>query len=88
MTQLPFPQPSSADGTQFSGQPTLPEGDWSANTAVVEALLDSPNKYQVKFEGTYWRAIAALDSPNPAVGDTVAVVGREGNELIVQTLVV
>lgn len=91
MTQLPLPQPSSYQGVQWASaeadQPTLPEGSWSANSAQVEATLDGPHKYQVKFEGSYWTAMAVLDGPLPQVGDTVAVVGREGNELIIQTLV-
>jgi membrane-bound ClpP family serine protease len=66
-------------------QPTFPEGAWTDKTARVEAPLEG-QKYQVKFEGVYWTAIAIPPGTPLAPGDTVTVMGREGNELVVQRL--
>lgn len=66
-------------------QPTFPEGAWTDKTALVEAFLEG-HKYQVKFEGVYWTAIAIPPGTPLVPGDTVTVMGREGNELVVQRL--
>lgn len=82
-----FPEADSPQDIQWASdsadEPTFPEGAWTDKTAIVQDLLEG-RKYQVKFEGVYWTAIAA--SPDVALvpGDTVAVLGRDGNELIVQ----
>ncbi|HSM80383.1 MAG TPA: NfeD family protein [Nodosilinea sp.] len=84
-----FPEADSPQDVQWVGastdQPTFPEGSWTGKTAQVEAFLDGP-KYQVKFEGVYWTAIAASAGVRLTPGETVTVIGRDGNELVVQAL--
>lgn len=85
-----FPEADSPQDVQWASdsaddQPTFPEGAWTDKTALVEAFLEG-RKYQVKFEGVYWTAIAASPEVALALGDTVVVLGRDGNELIVQKL--
>lgn len=67
-------------------EPTFPEGTWSNKTAQVEAVLEEGYKYQVKFEGSYWTAVPVQGSPALQPGDHLLVLGREGNELVVQKL--
>ncbi|MEA5447474.1 NfeD family protein [Leptolyngbya sp. CCNP1308] len=84
-----FPEADSPQDIQWVAdsdeQPTFPEGAWTDKTALVEAFLEG-RKCQVKFEGVYWTAVAASPDVALGLGDTVAVLGREGNELIVQKL--
>lgn len=84
-----FPEADSPQDIQWASdsadQPTFPEGAWTDKTAVVQDLLEG-RKYQVKFEGVYWTAIAAAADVPLVPGDTVVVLGRDGNELIVQKL--
>ncbi|MFQ4136565.1 NfeD family protein [Nodosilinea sp. PGN35] len=82
-----FPEDESPQDIQWAtdsiDQPTFPEGAWTDKTALVEAPLEG-HKYQVKFEGVYWTAIAPSPEIQLTPGDTVVVLGRDGNELIVQ----
>lgn len=84
-----FPEADSPQDIQWASdsadEPTFPEGAWTDKTALVEAFLEG-RKYQVKFEGVYWTAIAASPEVALVLGDTVMVLGRDGNELIVQKL--
>lgn len=84
-----FPEADSPQDIQWASdsadEPTFPEGAWTDKTAVVQDLLEG-RKYQVKFEGVYWTAIAASPEVSLVPGDTVVVLGRDGNELIVQKL--
>jgi len=85
-----FPEADSPQDVQWASdaadEPTFPEGAWTHKTALVETLLEGQHKYQVKFEGVYWTAIATPPGTPLTPGDTVAILGRDGNELIVQTL--
>lgn len=82
-----FPEADSPQDIQWASnsaeQPTFPEGAWTNKSALVEAPLEG-QKYQVKFEGVYWTAIATSPEMQLMPGDTVDVLGRDGNELIVQ----
>ncbi|NJL45916.1 MAG: hypothetical protein HC922_09830 [Leptolyngbyaceae cyanobacterium SM2_3_12] len=49
-------------------------------------MLQNGYKYQVKFEGSYWTAVPLQAKPPLQPGDRVAVLGRKGNELVVQKL--
>ncbi|MBD2230227.1 NfeD family protein [Phormidium tenue] len=84
-----FPEADSPQDIQWASdsadEPTFPEGAWTDKTALVQDLLEG-RKYQVKFEGVYWTAIAASAAVPLVPGDTVAVLGRDGNELIVQKM--
>lgn len=84
-----FPEADSPQDVQWASdsadEPTFPEGAWTDKTAVVKDFLEG-RKYQVKFEGVYWTAIAASPEVKLELGDTVVVLGRDGNELIVQKL--
>lgn len=85
-----YPEAESPQEIQWTGdaadEPTFPEGAWTDKTAVVETLLEGQHKYQVKFEGVYWTAIATPPGTPLTPGDTVAILGRDGNELVVQPL--
>ncbi|MGF1517506.1 MAG: NfeD family protein [Nodosilinea sp.] len=85
-----YPEAESPQEIQWAGdaadEPTFPEGAWTDKTAVVETPLEGQHKSQVKFEGVYWTAIATHPGTPLTPGDTVAILGRDGNELIVQTL--
>lgn len=72
--------------SDLAGEPTFPEGAWTDKMALVEAPLEAPHKYQVKFEGVYWTAIATPAGVQLTPGETVAVLGRDGTELVVQKL--
>ncbi len=82
-----FPEDESPRDIQWAAdstdEPTFPEGAWTDKTALVEGPLEG-HKYQVKFEGVYWTAIAPSPDIQLAPGDIVGVLGRDGNELIVQ----
>ncbi|MBW4463388.1 MAG: NfeD family protein [Nodosilinea sp. WJT8-NPBG4] len=84
-----FPEADSPQDIQWAAdsadEPTFPEGAWTDKTAIVQGLLEG-RKYQVKFEGVYWTAITTSAGVQLVPGDTVAVLGRDGNELIVQKL--
>ncbi len=85
-----YPEADSPQDVQWvndaADEPTFPEGAWTDKTARVETLLEGQHKYQVKFEGVYWTAIATPPGTPLTPGDTVAILGRDGNELIVQPL--
>jgi membrane protein implicated in regulation of membrane protease activity len=89
MTTDRLPEADSPEAVQWastsSNQPTFPEGAWTGKTALVETALEG-QKYQVKFEGVYWTAIAVTPEIRLVPGDTVVVLGRDGNELVVQKL--
>jgi hypothetical protein len=72
--------------SDLADEPTFPEGAWTDKTALVEASLEGQYKYQVKFEGVYWTAIATPLGVQLTLGETVAVLGRDGTELVVQKL--
>lgn len=84
-----FPEADSPQDIQWASdsadEPTFPEGAWTDKTAIVEDFLEG-RKYQVKFEGVYWTAIAAASGVKLELGETVVVLGRDGNELILQKL--
>jgi hypothetical protein len=63
--------------------PTFPEGAWTDNFAYVATVLHPGHEYQVEFEGTYWNARPLRDGTTLQVDERVRVLGREGNELIV-----
>ncbi|MGF1566598.1 MAG: NfeD family protein [Nodosilinea sp.] len=90
MARLPDPQPAPHTGIHWkagaSEELTFPEGAWSGSIATVEGFITERNKYQVKFEGTYWTATCPPPGDFLRLGEQVAVLGREGNELIVQKL--
>jgi membrane protein implicated in regulation of membrane protease activity len=90
MPDYPFPESDSPQDVHWvdesADQPTYPEGAWTQKTAQVEAPL-AGYKYQVKFEGVYWTAIALPVDQLLTAGEIVTVVGREGTELVVQKLV-
>jgi hypothetical protein len=82
-----FPEADSPQEIQWAtdslDEPTFPEGAWTNKTALVETTLEG-QKYQVKFEGVYWTAIALPPGIQLIPGEMVAVVGREGTELVVE----
>jgi len=85
-----FPEADSPQDVQWASdladEPTFPEGAWTDKMAMVEAPLEGPHKYQVKFEGVYWTAIATPPGAQLSPGETVAVLGRDGTELVVQKM--
>ncbi|MBE9136789.1 hypothetical protein IQ254_06150 [Nodosilinea sp. LEGE 07088] len=80
----PDPTVQWADATAEA--PTFPEGAWSDHRAEVVDVLKPGMRYQVKYEGTYWRGQPANAETNFSLGEIVAVLGREGNELIITSL--
>jgi membrane-bound ClpP family serine protease len=81
--QIHWKSRTSDDPFFAETEPTFPEGAWSDNTATVDEVLDEGRKYQVMFEGSYWTAIPLDSETKLQVGEVVVVMGREGNELIV-----
>ncbi|HZG38372.1 MAG TPA: NfeD family protein [Nodosilinea sp.] len=82
-----FPEADSPHDVQWvsdsADEPTFPEGAWTDKTALVETALEG-QKYQVKFEGVYWTATTLPPGAQLTLGDMVAVLGRDGTELVVQ----
>ncbi|WOD38648.1 NfeD family protein [Nodosilinea sp. E11] len=82
-----FPEEASPQEVQWASgstdEPTFPEGAWTDKTALVEAPLEG-QKYQVKFEGVYWTAITVPPGDLLTHGEMVAVLGRDGTELVVR----
>jgi hypothetical protein len=69
--------------TEGSEDPTFPEGAWSEHTAQIEAVTEPGYRYEVKYQATYWRAVPAQPEMLFEVAESVSVVGRRGNELII-----
>jgi membrane-bound ClpP family serine protease len=82
--QIHWKSPVDEDPFFAEAEPTFPEGSWSEKTATVETVLDHGRKYQVRFEGSYWTALTMQAKPPLQTGDLVVILGREGNELIIQ----
>ena len=96
MTSFPPSQPSPdefpqdlnyTESVNWVGQrgedPTFPEGAWSNHAAEVAEVLRPGSRYQVRYEATYWTAVAVESSAAFQPGDRVAVLGRKGNELLI-----
>ncbi len=87
---FPFAEMDSAEvhwvNEPDSEAPTFPEGAWSDHTAEVAEVLRPGLRYQVRYEGTYWNAIAGELGATFQAGDLVALLGRQGNELIIGPL--
>jgi membrane protein implicated in regulation of membrane protease activity len=66
--------------------PTFPEGAWSDHQAEVVDVLQPGMRYQIKYEGAYWTGQPATAEASFSRGQIVAVLGREGNELIINAL--
>ncbi|MEO1068571.1 MAG: hypothetical protein AAFW95_05545 [Cyanobacteria bacterium J06638_6] len=66
--------------------PTFPEGPWSDHQAEVVDVLQPGMRYQIKYESTYWTGKPATAEAKFRRGEIVAVLGREGNELIINAL--
>lgn len=67
-----------------AADPTAPEGEWSDATATIEDVIQQGQEWRVIYEGAYWKALPAQANLVLMPGDTVRVLGRQGNDLLVQ----
>jgi hypothetical protein len=90
MTKPDSPQDKFPNHPHWKGDtdnlPTFPEGAWSDNFAYVATILHPGYQYQVDYEGSYWIARPLNAGTVLAMNDRVRVLGREGNELIVDAV--
>jgi hypothetical protein len=72
--------------TEPSEDPTFPEGAWSEHTAEITGVTRPGYRYEVRYGGSYWRAVPLQPLIIFEEGDMVSVVGRRGNELVISPM--
>jgi hypothetical protein len=90
MTRSPASRDDAPNQPHWKGEtdnlPTFPEGAWSDNFAYVATILNPGYQYQVDYEGSYWNARPLNAGTVLNMNERVRVLGREGNELIVDAV--